>query len=795
MEGKDKLNQLVQSARNEAPLVDLESISELLPVEGAAGSSTSSTSFFQLKNIVIMSSIIATSLLSLLFLWPGASNVQIAPAALPENTLTTHTETLLPTRSFDTDYGKDQVIIEKGEPLHPDMASQQEEVSGKCSLINPFFALSTEEWAALYATINEKHFTYSYISAVDSYYHSLQFNHNGKRIFTQRANKMEKTRMEDLLLPLGSSEINGEGFTNAQDNAYDQMESLQKEWQLIALKTPMKGDRVVWYHLNPELLDGLPERLKETLYTCVLQYSMEIRPKSKWIMAGKNPENALQGAKTAYSTKDAIPVDDIQMQELGFKLSKGRLELKGRVERGVIYFKCSGQENFQSSKNYDGKLPIIPAQSLKYVPLFVSRPQSNCLVYSYADHAREQQKTAAELFRTRRQGLLPLIYQPSFTDSSLVFWYEPSDQLLNTLGIPTEKQELLLQRLEDNLKEAELKYPDLSQVLELHQTVSNDSTSKRITLLEVPEETLKQLGISVENKTVVYREPGIESRFGKKELVSVAQKDSGRKLSWTTSAAMYMNEDKEMGTMTFTLSEKRTVHYIGKCQGQVSPKFVTDDLAQVWKMGEITKAFKRDMPFTGHNNYVDSMVAANTKNSYLIPILVRSGGKYSRKDEKLGHQRPDCIFWYEPSDSFFNLLPRDLGQALKTEITIGSKEQDLEVPFTIAPSDTDTGVSQTPCQYFEVCKTQRLAIENHAVFPNPTTDQLNVTIKSLEDCEGTISITSISGKMIAQTPIVLEEGLSQQFSFSLKGIQGGIYLVNVQTDQGDQISQRIIKLE
>lgn len=801
MEGNDKLYQLVQSARNEAPLVDLEALLETLPVEGAAGSSTSSTTFFQLKNILFMSSIITASLLSMLFLWPGTQQSTTAlekTTTQMQQTIVAPLEGQIPVYKGVNELHQPTYFLRTEPYIDPlsGIPHQPDGAVGKGTLINHFFELSSTEWKSLHATIGQKHFTYSYTSPVDSYRHQLQFNYNGSRTVTQQANSIDETFLKKMLLPLGSSGRNGAQFTNAQEDAYPRMGTLQKEWKLMAMTTPMQGGRVVWYQLSPELTDALPDRLRETLYTCLLEYNMDITPKPKGIIAGNNNDQGLRATKRAYEVTDAIHIDDVQLEKLGFKVTQGRLELKGRVKRGAIYFKCEGSEDYQSSKNYDGKLPLIPVQPLKYVPLFISKLQANSLLYSYADHDREQQKNAAELFRTRRQGLLPLIHQASFTDSPLVFWYAPSDALLNTLQVPTEKQLILIDRLHNNLKEAELKYPDLSKILELNQTVVGGSTFGGITLLEVPDETLIRLGISVENKTVVYREPGIETRFGKDELLSIMAKNAGRKVSWTTSAAINFIEDKETGKTTYSLTEDRTVYFLGKSQGTVSPKFVTDDLAQVWKAGEVTKAFRRNMEFKGHDNYVDSMVAANTKNSYLIPILVRTKDAYSKKDEQRGYQRPDCIFWYEPSDSFFALLPSDLGNALKTEIALGSNEQEVAMPFTVVPAVKDSGTNEeAQCEYFEVCKTQRFAIEDHAIYPNPTRDQLNVTLKSLEDCAGTISISSIGGKAIAQTPIVLEGGLSQQFTFSLAGIPGGIYLVNIQTDLGDQISQRIIKLE
>ena len=149
-----------------------------------------------------------------------------------------------------------------------------------------------------------------------------------------------------------------------------------------------------------------------------------------------------------------------------------------------------------------------------------------------------------------------------------------------------------------------------------------------------------------------------------------------------------------------------------------------------------------------------------------IPILVKT------IDEQF-----KMILWYEPTDSFFASLPKKLADEIRSEYTaIKSNQPTLS------------------CKYFEACQAVKGKINEYSAYPNPTNDDLNVTIDLAEERKLTFSLTDISGKVVKNFGIdLIQPKGKKEYRFQIGEVKEGMYLLLIESDKGERVTQRIIK--
>lgn len=135
------------------------------------------------------------------------------------------------------------------------------------------------------------------------------------------------------------------------------------------------------------------------------------------------------------------------------------------------------------------------------------------------------------------------------------------------------------------------------------------------------------------------------------------------------------------------------------------------------------------------------------------------------------------IAWYKPDSAFLSLLPVELSSAIKQELT--------------AISTNNKGAS---CTYFEACKELGMDWEINA-FPNPTENELNLTIESANEGRYRVEITDIEGKTIKELSkdVKLLSG-KHQLNFNISNLAKGMYLLQVINDKREILVKRIVKL-
>ena len=140
-------------------------------------------------------------------------------------------------------------------------------------------------------------------------------------------------------------------------------------------------------------------------------------------------------------------------------------------------------------------------------------------------------------------------------------------------------------------------------------------------------------------------------------------------------------------------------------------------------------------------------------------------------------QQFKIILWYEPTDSFFAALPKNIADEIKSEYTAIKANQPT-------PS----------CKYFEVCQSVKGMINEYSVYPNPTNNEINVLIDLAEERKLTISLTDISGKIVKNFVKDLHQLKGKkEYSFQIGEVSEGMYLLLIESDKGERVTQRIIK--
>jgi hypothetical protein len=155
---------------------------------------------------------------------------------------------------------------------------------------------------------------------------------------------------------------------------------------------------------------------------------------------------------------------------------------------------------------------------------------------------------------------------------------------------------------------------------------------------------------------------------------------------------------------------------------------------------------------------------------HLIPVLVKTGDQFRFYRE--------IIFWFLPTEGFFNDLPYSIGNDLRKEYNY------------ITATDKSTLVKPV-CKYFDECK-NTLAISNFKVFPNPASHRVTVSFELPDDINGRITLVDLSGRerQVLQPQSQFTAG-PHQFDFDLSSVAEGIYLLTLYSDKGVQ-TQRLM---
>ena len=218
---------------------------------------------------------------------------------------------------------------------------------------------------------------------------------------------------------------------------------------------------------------------------------------------------------------------------------------------------------------------------------------------------------------------------------------------------------------------------------------------------------------------------------------------------------------------------------------------ITDDLGQLWRSYQLNytvnnKSYQNDSAKS--LNKQEMLEKANelrekaqqelrNKIAGFIPILVRSGDVNLPDDKEKKRWRADIIVWYEPTEKLFNALPPRIADDLRKE---------YQSVFVKNESSS--------CKYFETCKNIPGAIESFVAYPNPTEDVMNLEFNLKESRVMSAAIYTINGVEVKSVfkNQNFDKGIVNQ-TIHINDLPEGIYLLVVESNNGDLISKRVIR--
>lgn len=232
------------------------------------------------------------------------------------------------------------------------------------------------------------------------------------------------------------------------------------------------------------------------------------------------------------------------------------------------------------------------------------------------------------------------------------------------------------------------------------------------------------------------------------------------------------------------------------------------ELAEQVKSGEISEEEMRKLKFTIEM----AMDIQKLTSGKLVPVLVRTGQTFTEQDKANRRWRPDCIFWYEPTDEFLAALPERIRRPLQRELYVSSLLQDKpqeeridefmqRQPLSsremydslLANQSSNDGVSVVAGDsYLDSWRAVSGAITMSSVLPNPAHNKLYINYRLATPRLVTFGLYDVNGQLV-QTLSDMQESSGENLRvFDLKDITPGMYLLSIATDAGERAVQRVI---
>ncbi|MFA9391267.1 MAG: T9SS type A sorting domain-containing protein [Prolixibacteraceae bacterium] len=157
----------------------------------------------------------------------------------------------------------------------------------------------------------------------------------------------------------------------------------------------------------------------------------------------------------------------------------------------------------------------------------------------------------------------------------------------------------------------------------------------------------------------------------------------------------------------------------------------------------------------------------------LLPVVL--------KKDVFGHNMPkeDIVYWFLPTDDFFNLLPQNVSEELLTE-------------YDYIWAENKSVLEKPECKYFEECK-NTLDVFDFKVFPNPANSTATISFTLNEQVDGRITLVDLAGRerQVLQSQTSFTKG-SHRMDVDVSTVPEGIYLITLFSDKGIQTQRFIV---
>jgi len=156
----------------------------------------------------------------------------------------------------------------------------------------------------------------------------------------------------------------------------------------------------------------------------------------------------------------------------------------------------------------------------------------------------------------------------------------------------------------------------------------------------------------------------------------------------------------------------------------------------------------------------------------LLPVVIR-------KNIFGNLPKEDLIYWFLPTDEFFNRLPQEISKELLAE-------------YKYVTAEDKSKLIQPECKYFDECKNTLNDIK-FKVFPNPASSQETVSFNLNEAINGRITLVDLAGRerqvLKPQSKFAIGP---HQINVDVSAVPEGIYLITLYSDKGIQTQRFIV---
>lgn len=173
--------------------------------------------------------------------------------------------------------------------------------------------------------------------------------------------------------------------------------------------------------------------------------------------------------------------------------------------------------------------------------------------------------------------------------------------------------------------------------------------------------------------------------------------------------------------------------------------------------------------------------------NYLVPVEIKF--PYFKSTDSSYDQISE-VLWYLPTKEFVEALPERYRNVLSREL----KAIEMIESGKMMPEEACKGLSGEET-FFELCKLSSESVKDITVYPNPFNDNGKIKFFLLNDRIVNMTIHDVSGNYI-KTLLnweKLQKG-EQIIDFDMNGLQSGIYIINISTDNSERVNKRFVKL-
>lgn len=556
--------------------------------------------------------------------------------------------------------------------------------------------------------------------------HEISFTKDGKNSFARSGNVRQFKNEVPLAIVSKKNVFYGSKHLDELRNNSSKYIPI-----LVPFESKLSKYTLWYFEKNKQMTEQIPEKINVSNYNAnnISHYEKEDDPNDK-----KSTIPKIASTEVYDQSQAIIPTAQL-LEKLNIK-----------VDDEGIFYQSKGQvgdNNSISLKGYYtessyGNMKVFPKQN-DYAPAFFTQIRIASLPLDVTEFKsiNDDRRNSEQYFYAHKQDMiaLPLLKPDS---SEVVFWYEDTASMLS-----------LLKEDEANRIRTHL---EMIGNLDLN-IVSNENTDDKALIDKMQEfKDLQALSI---NPVILLD----------KDLLKLGIENNEKSITLYRAGGI------------MELTKRRTYHSFEPLDSNqrkkvsVSPLHISDKFGKGYRMKTIT---------------IDSSQSIDR----LIPVYVGTSESYQLSDYFNDYFHPDCIFWYEPTDAFLALLPKDIREQLKYELTLIPNDAQASSQLTTENKNNNSQEPKKQCVYLDPCSDIKTNLKELKLYPNPTTGDVNIKISATEATSGILSVNNLAGQEMKSVQLA---DIRQEAQIDISELPAGIYLVTLLTNDGDKITKRVLR--